>query len=68
MKQTTFILFIVLSFHFMNAQTRGVTEDGDEVILYDDGTWVYVDESILSEEKIIITNETKFEKDQEGNF
>lgn len=51
------------------SQKKAVTETGDEVILYDNGTWKYLDEEIRSEERREIpVNTRKFEKSEEANF
>ncbi|MEO9476109.1 MAG: hypothetical protein ABJG41_11255 [Cyclobacteriaceae bacterium] len=57
------ILFIVNS---GISQTRAVTETGDEVILYNDGSWSFVDGDI--EDSEIPVNETLFEKDKKASF
>lgn len=49
------------------AQLKGVTENGGEVILYDDGTWAYVDTKV-AEETEIPTNKKKFKKDDNASF
>jgi hypothetical protein len=52
------ILFIVNSSF---SQTKAVTENGDEVLLYEDGTWGFTKE-IDNEFDSIITNNQKFSK------
>ena len=48
-------------------QIKAVTESGDEVVLFDDNTWKYIDDS-LSEAKEIPTNNFKFRKDRKATF
>ncbi|WJJ95367.1 hypothetical protein [Algibacter luteus] len=49
------------------SQTNAVTEYGDQVVLYDDGTWQQVGEQV--EEKVEIPiNATIFEKDEDSDF
>lgn len=50
------------------AQTRAVTETGDEVILYDDGSWSFLDEDLEAENAEIPVNESLFEKDKKSTF
>ncbi len=61
----TFMLFTVGSDCF--AQQKAVTELGEQVILYDDGTWKYEDEKD-AEKKEIPTNPKSFEKDSRSTF
>ncbi len=49
------------------AQQKAVTEMGEEVILFDDGTWKYQHEKDSSEDSIP-TNPTPFEKDDQATF
>ncbi len=49
------------------SQINAVTGKGDEVILYEDGTWKYSNKS-SSEKKEIATNETRFTKSKESTF
>jgi hypothetical protein len=63
-----FILLISLFFvNLIQAQQKAVTATGEEVILYDDGTWKYHNEDQISE-KEIPTNPKKFKKDNESTF
>lgn len=43
---------ILISVQFLNAQISAVTETGDEVILYKDGTWKYLNDSIIENAEI----------------
>ena len=67
MKRTILILLSLITFTFSHAQKIAITEEGKEVILYDDGTWKYQDgEKIPSKE--IPTNPNKFVKDDSSTF
>jgi len=58
---TSFLFYITSTY----AQIIAVTQGGDEVVLYDDGTWSYVGEPESSE---IPTNSKKFKKDKDSSF
>jgi hypothetical protein len=49
------------------AQKKAITETGEEVILYEDGTWKYSNAS-EQQEKEIETNPEKFEKSDNATF
>lgn len=51
----------------MNAQKKAVTETGDEVVLFDNGTWEYQNKEILVETEIP-TNTKSFEKVKKATF
>ncbi|MBP7184302.1 MAG: hypothetical protein KBA06_02250 [Saprospiraceae bacterium] len=66
---------IVIAFLFLflpksDAQIRAVTENGDEVILNNNGTWEYtsVNNQNTEEQEIIPLNSNKFEKDKDASF
>lgn len=63
------MLFATLFFSmgFAKAQINAITETGDEVILYEDGTWAYLYDSILEASTIFI-NEKKFKKSKNATF
>lgn len=67
MKKITLLLLCLPSIVFVHAQQKAVTETGEEVILYNDGTWKYQNENAL-EEKEIPTNSTEFKKDDNSTF
>ncbi len=67
MKKIILVLLALVIVGFTQAQQKAVTETGNEVILYDNGTWEYQNENRLSE-KEIATNHNKFEKDKESTF
>jgi hypothetical protein len=49
------------------AQKKAITETGEEVILYENGTWEYADSSSQTT-KEIITNSTNFTKSSSASF
>ncbi|OJJ16409.1 hypothetical protein BKI52_34540 [marine bacterium AO1-C] len=49
------------------AQTKAVTETGDEVLLFDDGTWKYVKDSVYVKKEISM-NPKKFVKSASATF
>lgn len=65
MKIISFLVAIVFSFNAYS-QISAVTSKGDEVILYDNGTWKYA--SKPDSEKEIAVNPTKFVKDPQSTF
>lgn len=68
MKITALLLFCLITVNISFAQQNAVTETGDEVILYDDGTWVYQNGESMIQETEIPVNETPFEKSEESTF
>ena len=67
MKKITILLICLSLTSFVSAQQKAVTETGEEVILYEDGTWVYLNEDDL-EKTEIPTNSKTFKKDVNSNF
>lgn len=67
MKRIILIFASLLVVSYTQAQKKAVTEIGEEVILYDDGTWKYQNED-QKLENIIPTNPNKFEKDKGSTF
>lgn len=59
--------FIIFSFS-VKAQTKAITEDGKEVVLFDNKTWKFVNESDEKTLETITTNEELFEKSKEATF
>lgn len=51
----------------INAQIKAVTETGDEVILHEDGTWKYINDSII-ENSVIPVNDKEFLKGKKSTF
>ena len=62
-----FSALILLSIQLTNAQINAITETGDEVILFNDGTWKYLNDSIM-ENSVIPTNDKEFLKDKHSTF
>jgi hypothetical protein len=52
MKKLMFIMALLMSVQLTNAQINAVTDTGDEVILYNDGTWKYINENSEVKNKI----------------
>ena len=67
MKKYITLLFCLLLIVSVNAQKKAVTETGDEVILFDDGTWEYED-NYNFEELEIPTNPKQFKKEDSASF
>ena len=67
MKTYIITTLLIASAYFMNAQTSAITGNGDEVILYEDGTWKYLDDSAI-EKTVIPVNKKKFSKDKNSSF
>lgn len=59
---------IILSMQVINlhAQVRAVTDAGDEVILYPDGSWEYL--AKFSEDSLVLENPKEFTKNKEAVF
>ena len=67
MKSTILTGLLLITVHLLNAQINAVTDTGDEVILYSDGTWKYLDDD-NTESKEIPVNDKKFLKDIKSTF
>lgn len=67
MKKKPIIIILLIITASIHAQMKGLTETGDEVILYNDGTWKYVSDSLNLESKIIV-NDKIFSKNDESTF
>lgn len=67
MRKTTLLLICLTSFVMVQAQESAVTEKGEQVILFSDGTWKYENEDLL-ETTIIPLNSKKFYKDSNSTF
>ncbi|MEZ4944788.1 MAG: hypothetical protein R2804_04600 [Cyclobacteriaceae bacterium] len=71
-KKSTKILIIIFVFigltaEMSMAQINALTENGDEVLLYEDGTWAYKNDDLITESEIS-TNEEIFVKDKKATF
>lgn len=60
-------IFMLSTATIVSAQQRAVTELGEEVILFSDGTWRYANQEVV-ETKVIPTNPKTFEKDKSASF
>ncbi len=67
MKNFILLFAFVVSAHFLYAQKNGVTDTGEEIILYSDGTWKYQNEED-SWGKEIPTNTEKFIKGDQSTY
>ncbi len=61
-----FVIFFTYLYN-LNAQTKAVTDNGDQVILYQNGTWKYIDD-FKNKDSIIQTNPTLFTKPDLATF
>ena len=63
------VFIIILIFFHVNcyASQKAITDTGDEVILFNDGTWKYSD-NVKTDDQKIKTNETKFKKPESATF
>ena len=57
------LLFVI----FSHAQVKGITDTGDEIILYKNGTWEYAIDSLNTIAQIL-KNDKLFLKDKESSF
>ena len=67
MKKLFLAGLMLISIQLINAQINAVTETGDEVILYEEGTWKYLNDSI-NENSEISVNDTEFLKNKKSTF
>lgn len=67
MKSIITLGILIVSINSIQAQINAVTDTGEEVVLYDDGTWKYANEGTPSASKIK-TNEKIFTKDKNSSF
>lgn len=70
MKKYTIILFVVFSVHFNDSigQINALTETGDKVQLFKDGTWKYTDDKTEEPNKVIKLNPIKFDRSIKNDF
>jgi hypothetical protein len=66
MKKLCLSLFFISTITIISAQEKAVTEKGEEVILYADGSWSYLDSE--SEVKEIPENKKAFKKSKNASF
>ena len=67
MKKLIITTLILLSYQ-ADAQIKAVTDEGKEVVLFDNGTWKFANESDAKVLENITTNETPFTKDKASTF
>ncbi|MGZ5189331.1 MAG: hypothetical protein ACXWB5_07855, partial [Kaistella sp.] len=67
MKNTFTLAVLFLSLNIFSQQ-KALTEDGKEVVLFDNGTWKFVNESDAKVLENIPTNENVFEKTKAASF
>lgn len=67
MKKILFTITLLVSFLNGNSQTNAITSEGEEVILYDDGSWSYKINKKINLDKIE-TNSDLFRKDTKSTF
>ncbi|HYW96624.1 MAG TPA: hypothetical protein VE870_13605 [Bacteroidales bacterium] len=67
MKNILLLFALLQSGIFAMAQMKAVTENGDQVILYDSGTWEYEDKSVDPEVEIPV-NTAEFKKGASSSF
>ena len=60
MKHRIIVLLSLLTFNGLYAQITAITEYGDEVLLYDDGTWEYLENSPIFPEAIVMAKPSFF--------
>ena len=69
MKKVILAVVVLLSTMTLKAQINAVTETGEEVILFDNNTWVYANDSLISKEDTEIEmNNKKFKKNKRSTF
>ncbi|MCX2744022.1 hypothetical protein OO013_09110 [Mangrovivirga sp. M17] len=67
MKLNAFFILSILTVYTCLAQKNAITEFGEEVILFEDGSWEYVNKENATKNEIP-ENPTKFKKDEESSF
>jgi len=67
MKKVFIVGLIVLFATITKAQINAITETGDEVVLYNDGTWKYLNDSTFEASEIPI-NDKQFVKGKNSTF
>lgn len=67
MKKILFIIGLLVLSCNLFAEIGAVTETGDEVVLFEDGTWIYRDEKLRQKQEIVL-NDIIFSKSDESTF
>jgi hypothetical protein len=52
----------------LNAQVRAITENGEEVVLFENGQWEYIESDEVVDEEEILMNPTKFTRPTTSTF
>ncbi|OWY22883.1 hypothetical protein C7N43_05265 [Sphingobacteriales bacterium UPWRP_1] len=68
MSKAYVFLFLCCLYNLVLAQQRAITNRGEEVILYEDGTWEYAEQATDTADAPIATNPTPFTKSQGAGF
>jgi hypothetical protein len=69
MKKTILVIVAALMIQVYGySQTKALTSDGNEVLLFNDGTWKYVDGKSANESREILTNASTFKKNAASSF
>jgi len=69
MKSLFTLLFCCSLTFIAQAQKNAVTETGEEIVIYDNGTWKYLNEELNNEVKVEIpTNPKAFNKSKRSSF
>jgi hypothetical protein len=69
MKKTILVIVATLMIQVYGySQTKALTSDGNEVLLFNDGTWKYVDGKSANESREILTNASTFKKNAASSF
>jgi hypothetical protein len=69
MKKTILVIVAALMIQVYGySQTKALTSDGNEVLLFNDGTWKYVDGKSANESREILTNASIFKKNAASSF
>ncbi len=61
------LLGIILTHSILQAQIHAITDTGDEVILYEDGSWKYLKNETVEAKQIPVNNK-KYIKDKKATF
>lgn len=67
MRYLILAVLAAFSVQLIHAQVSAITESGDQVILYKDGTWKYLNDSLIEASEIPFNN-TEFKKDDDATF
>lgn len=68
MKKLALSLVLLASYTLAHAQIKALTETGDQVTLYEDGTWAYDDPESVEPPAEIPLNTAEFNKSEDASF